>query len=100
MSDRIVNRIIEGLRIRGGGGVTLSRLLGTPQLTYLDPFLLLDEFRSEAPDGDDPLFPAHPHRGFETVTYLKQGRFRHQDSKVEDYLALNATMSNATEAAE
>lgn len=78
---RSLDRIIPGTPATDGAGVRLTRIIGTPELGEWDPFLLLDEFRSENPDDYIAGFPAHPHRGFETVTYLKQGRFRHRDSK-------------------
>jgi hypothetical protein len=64
-----------------GAGVRLKRSIGGPQVDYLDPFLLLDEFGSE--DGADYIagFPDHPHRGIETVTYMLDGRMRHGDNK-------------------
>ncbi|HET6724847.1 MAG TPA: pirin family protein, partial [Gammaproteobacteria bacterium] len=62
-------------------GVRLNRMMGTPQLPDLDPFLMLDEFRSD--DANDYIagFPNHPHRGFETVTYMLAGRMRHGDNQ-------------------
>ncbi len=77
---RQVLQTIEGLMTSDGGGVNLKRIIGSPQLDTLDPFLLLDEFRSENPDDYLAGFPPHPHRGFETVTYMLQGSFRHKDS--------------------
>ncbi len=73
------------LRIRGeetsdGGGVRLTRIIGSRRLGMLDPFLLLDAFRSDEPTDYIAGFPPHPHRGFETVTYLLAGRMRHRDS--------------------
>ncbi|MGH9391405.1 MAG: pirin family protein, partial [Vicinamibacteria bacterium] len=64
-----------------GAGVRIRRSLGTPALDYHDPFLLLDEFKSE--EGADYVagFPDHPHRGFETVTYMLAGSMRHEDHK-------------------
>lgn len=64
-----------------GAGVALRRIIGQPALPDLDPFLLLDEFRSD--DAADYIagFPEHPHRGFETVTYMLAGRMRHGDNK-------------------
>lgn len=74
-----------GLQVTGeetsdGAGVRLKRIMGTAQLNMLDPFLLLDEFRSD--DRNDYIagFPDHPHRGFETVTYMLAGRIRHRDN--------------------
>lgn len=71
---------MNGIRTTDGAGVQLKRILGSPELNYLDPFLLFDEFRNDNPDAYIGGFPHHPHRGFETVTYMKQGRMRHRDS--------------------
>ena len=79
-SIRKVERTIEGVETSDGAGVNLKRIIGSPQLDYLDPFLLLDEFRSDNPDDYMAGFPPHPHRGFETVTYMLNGKFRHKDS--------------------
>ena len=79
-SERSVDRIIRGMPVQDGAGVQLKRILGTPALSQIDPFLMLDEFRSENSDDYIAGFPPHPHRGFETVTYMKHGRFRHKDS--------------------
>lgn len=73
------------LRVRGvaasdGAGVKLTRIIGSPQLNSLDPFLLLDAFGSDEPQDYIAGFPPHPHRGFETVTYLLAGRMRHRDN--------------------
>ena len=71
---------VTGLAARDGAGVRLTRVIGQPRLDMLDPFLLLDAFGSDQPDDYIGGFPAHPHRGFETVTYLLAGRMRHEDS--------------------
>ncbi|HYQ73393.1 MAG TPA: pirin family protein [Gammaproteobacteria bacterium] len=63
-----------------GAGVELTRVIGQPALPMLDPFLLLDAFRSDKPEDYIAGFPSHPHRGFETVTYLLAGRMRHSDN--------------------
>ena len=63
-----------------GAGVKLTRIIGTEKLNVLDPFLLLDAFESDRPDDYIGGFPSHPHRGFETVTYLLAGRMRHKDN--------------------
>lgn len=63
-----------------GDGVQLTRFIGTPQLEMVDPFLMLDKFESDRPDDYIGGFPDHPHRGFETVTYLIAGRMRHWDN--------------------
>ena len=77
---RAVSKVIRGLPTTDGAGVELTRMIGQPELPMLDPFLLLDAFRSDRPDDYIAGFPPHPHRGFETVTYLLEGRMRHQDN--------------------
>lgn len=74
-------RTLEGVATSDGAGVALTRVIGSPALDMLDPFLLLDEFRSDQPGDYIAGFPDHPHRGFETVTYLLAGRMRHQDNQ-------------------
>ncbi len=78
---REVGRVVRGMAASDGAGVKLNRVIGGPDLPQLDPFLLLDEFRSN--DAADYLagFPEHPHRGFETVTYMLAGRMRHRDNQ-------------------
>lgn len=78
---RPVARIARGMPASDGAGVKLNRVIGTPALGEIDPFLMLDEFRSD--DAADYIagFPDHPHRGFETVTYMLAGRMRHADNK-------------------
>ncbi|MEO7129481.1 MAG: pirin family protein, partial [Rhodoferax sp.] len=80
MTDRHITRRIRGMDTADGAGVKLKRVIGQPGLDALDPFLLLDEFRSD--DADDYIagFPEHPHRGFETVTYMLAGHMRHHDN--------------------
>jgi len=80
-TTRNVSKVIRGRAASDGAGVKLNRVIGGPELPQLDPFLLLDEFRSD--DASDYLagFPEHPHRGFETVTYMLAGRMRHRDSQ-------------------
>jgi redox-sensitive bicupin YhaK (pirin superfamily) len=63
-----------------GAGVRLTRVIGQPRLDALDPFLLLDEFGTDRPEDYIGGFPSHPHRGFETVTYMLDGRMRHRDN--------------------
>ena len=75
-----IKQIITGMPATDGAGVELNRVIGQPALPMLDPFLLLDVFRSDNPDDYIAGFPAHPHRGFETVTYLLEGRMRHKDN--------------------
>ena len=77
---RRLSRLIKGMPATDGAGVELTRVIGQPALPMLDPFLLLDAFRSDQPEDYLAGFPAHPHRGFETVTYLLDGRMRHRDN--------------------
>ena len=69
-----------GVPASDGAGVRLTRIIGGPRLDLLDPFLLLDCFESDQPEDYIGGFPSHPHRGFETVTYLLAGRMRHKDN--------------------
>jgi redox-sensitive bicupin YhaK (pirin superfamily) len=75
-----VLRRIRGAPTADGAGVRLTRIIGQPQLDSLDPFLLLDEFGTDRPEDYLAGFPEHPHRGFETVTYMLDGRMRHRDN--------------------
>ena len=75
-----VSKIIEPMPATDGAGVKLKRAIGTPELDYLDPFLMLDEFGSDNAEDYIAGFPPHPHRGIETVTYMLKGEFEHQDS--------------------
>ncbi|HTX24918.1 MAG TPA: pirin family protein [Steroidobacteraceae bacterium] len=77
---RSVARVVRGMPTSDGAGVKLTRVIGQPGLADLDPFLLLDEFGTENPDDYIAGFPEHPHRGFETVTYMLDGRMRHRDN--------------------
>ncbi len=77
---RDVVRVVQGIPASDGAGVKLNRIIGQPGFDRLDPFLLLDEFRSDTPGDYIAGFPEHPHRGFETVTYMLHGRMRHRDS--------------------
>jgi redox-sensitive bicupin YhaK (pirin superfamily) len=79
MSARSLRQIIESIPASDGAGVKLRRSLGSRQSLRVDPFLMLDEFSSENPDDYVAGFPAHPHRGFETVTYLIDGHMLHED---------------------
>jgi redox-sensitive bicupin YhaK (pirin superfamily) len=69
-----------GVPATDGDGVRMTRVIGSPELNMLDPFLLLDAFESDQPQDYIGGFPSHPHRGFETVTYLLAGRMRHKDN--------------------
>lgn len=77
---REVKKIITGTPTSDGDGVKLTRVIGSEALDMLDPFLLLDEFGSDQPLDYIGGFPSHPHRGFETVTYMIAGKMRHKDS--------------------
>jgi len=76
-----VVRVVRGQAASDGAGVKLTRVIGGQQLSELDPFLLLDEFRSDSADDYIAGFPEHPHRGFETVTYMLAGRMKHGDNQ-------------------
>ena len=78
-SSRRVVKLVTGQPTSDGAGVRLTRVIGTPALDHLDPFLLLDEFKSDKADDYLAGFPDHPHRGFETVTYMLAGAMRHRD---------------------
>jgi redox-sensitive bicupin YhaK (pirin superfamily) len=80
MSDRSIVRRVRGMDTSDGAGVKLKRVIGQPALDMLDPFLLLDEFRSDQAGDYIAGFPEHPHRGFETVTYMLAGRMLHGDN--------------------
>jgi redox-sensitive bicupin YhaK (pirin superfamily) len=81
ISTRELVMTTPGTAASDGDGVKLTRIIGSPQLNMLDPFLLLDCFESDEAQDYIGGFPTHPHRGFETVTYLLDGRMRHKDSK-------------------
>ena len=86
MNSINTNRVREvvattpGVPATDGDGVRMTRVIGSPELNMLDPFLLLDAFESDQPQDYIGGFPSHPHRGFETVTYLLAGRMRHKDN--------------------
>ena len=80
MKNIEVSKIIDPIPASDGAGVKLKRSIGTPEADYIDPFLMLDEFGSENKDDYVAGFPPHPHRGIETVTYMLNGEFEHQDS--------------------
>ena len=79
-TPRPVERLIQGQATSDGAGVRLTRLLTQDLQRRLDPFLMLDLFGTDNPGDYIGGFPDHPHRGFETVTYMLQGRMRHRDS--------------------
>ena len=80
MKLRPVKQIIKAMAVTEGAGVTVHRTIGTPALKNLDPFLMLDLFHSDDPDDYIAGFPNHPHRGFNTFTYMLDGHMQHQDS--------------------
>lgn len=86
MTNRILLDVVPGTPTSDGDGVKLTRIIGSPKLDMLDPFLLLDCFESDQSKDYIGGFPDHPHRGFETVTYLLNGRMRHKDSSGQEGL--------------
>jgi redox-sensitive bicupin YhaK (pirin superfamily) len=80
MSPRSLKKVIRSVATSDGAGVKLRRSLGSSQALRHDPFLMLDEFYSDDPNDYLAGFPAHPHRGFETVTYMLDGHMQHKDS--------------------
>lgn len=87
--SREVERLIEGVATSDGAGVSLTRVLTGKLQRRLDPFLMLDAFASDDPDDYIAGFPDHPHRGFETVTYMLAGNMRHRDSAGHEGLLQN-----------
>jgi redox-sensitive bicupin YhaK (pirin superfamily) len=79
MGARRLERVIPALETSDGAGVKLRRSIGQSTQARLDPFLMLDEFGTENPDDYIAGFPSHPHRGFETVTYMLDGHMLHED---------------------
>jgi quercetin 2,3-dioxygenase len=86
---RAVERVVAGQPTSDGAGVKLTRVLTQPLQRRLDPFLMLDAFGSDSADDYIAGFPDHPHRGFETVTYMLAGRMRHRDSAGNEGLLTN-----------
>lgn len=80
MKMRQVDRIIKTAEVTEGAGVTVHRSIGTPAMRNFDPFIMLDHFGSDNPDEYIAGFPDHPHRGFNTFTYMLDGNMLHQDS--------------------
>ena len=80
MSTIEIKKIVKAIQTSDGAGVKLKRSMGVPELDFIDPFLMFDEFGSENKDDYIAGFPPHPHRGIETVTYMLAGRFKHEDS--------------------
>jgi redox-sensitive bicupin YhaK (pirin superfamily) len=80
-TSREVAQKVVGQPTSDGAGVKMTRVIGSQRLDHFDPFLLLDEFRSDDPNDYIAGFPDHPHRGFETVTYMLAGHMRHGDNQ-------------------
>src|SRR5690606_592834 len=87
--SRDVEELVRGMATSDGAGVRLTRVLSQPLQRRLDPFLMLDAFGSDDPDDYIAGFPDHPHRGFETITYMIAGRMRHRDSAGHEGLLQN-----------
>ena len=90
--SRTIERLVTGQATSDGAGVKLNRVLTQDLQHRLDPFLMLDAFGSDKPDDYIAGFPDHPHRGFETITYMLAGRMAHQDKST--VLAVGATGPN------
>lgn len=88
-TSRSIEQLVEGIATSDGAGVKLTRVLTGKLQRRLDPFLMLDAFGSDVPDDYIAGFPDHPHRGFETVTYMLSGRMRHRDSAGNEGLLEN-----------
>src|SRR5881398_1831191 len=86
---RAVERIITGQPTSDGAGVKLTRVLTQPLQRRLDPYLMLDAFGTDRREDYIGGFPDHPHRGFETITYMIAGRMRHRDSAGHEGLLQN-----------
>jgi quercetin 2,3-dioxygenase len=89
---RRVTRLVRGIPTSDGAGVRLTRVIGIPELRNLDPFLMLDHFGSEEAADYIAGFPNHPHRGFETVTYMLEGRMRHRDNQGNEGLLVSGSV--------
>jgi quercetin 2,3-dioxygenase len=87
--SRTVERLVTGQATSDGAGVRLTRVLTQPLQQRLDPFLMLDAFGTDNPQDYIGGFPDHPHRGFETITYMIAGRMRHRDSAGHEGLLQN-----------
>lgn len=80
MTDRKITQLVQAQPVTEGAGVRIYRSIGTPARRNLDPFLMLDQFNTENPDDYSAGFPDHPHRGFNTFTYMLDGHMQHGDS--------------------
>ncbi|HEY6094702.1 MAG TPA: pirin family protein [Gallionellaceae bacterium] len=88
-TSRSVERLVNGMATSDGAGVKLTRVLTQPLQRRLDPYLMLDAFLSDDPNDYIAGFPDHPHRGFETITYMIAGNLRHRDNKGHEGLLQN-----------
>lgn len=77
---REVTQLVQAMEVTEGAGVHVYRTIGTPARKNLDPFLMLDQFNTDDPDDYIAGFPEHPHRGFNTFTYMLDGHMQHGDS--------------------
>lgn len=77
--NRKLLQVYQAQPSRDGDGVKINRIAGTQMNRVLDPFLMIDEINSDSAADYMGGFPEHPHRGFETITYMKAGRMRHRD---------------------
>lgn len=91
-TPRPVERVVTGVPTSDGAGVKLTRVLTQPLQRRLDPFLMLDAFGTDQPEDYIGGFPDHPHRGFETITYMIAGRMRHRDSAGNEGLLENGSV--------
>ena len=87
--SRQIEQLHAGVDTQDGAGVKLTRVLTQQLQERLDPYLMLDNFKSDDPDDYVAGFPNHPHRGFETITYMITGRMRHRDSAGNEGLLQN-----------
>ncbi|MGP4953685.1 pirin family protein, partial [Psychrobacter sp. T6-1] len=87
--SRQIEHLYAGVDTQDGAGVKLTRVLTQQLQERLDPYLMLDNFKSDNPDDYVAGFPNHPHRGFETITYMITGRMRHRDSAGNEGLLQN-----------
>ena len=97
-NPRTVEQLVTGQRTSDGAGVKLTRVLTQPLQRRLDPYLMLDAFGTDDPQDYIGGFPDHPHRGFETITYMIAGRMRHRDSAGHEGLLQNGDVQWMTAA--
>ncbi|GAA0854475.1 pirin family protein [Aliiglaciecola litoralis] len=81
LNTRTIVKVVSASSTQDGAGVKLKRVIGQSALRHLDPFLMLDEFGADDPNDYLAGFPSHPHRGFQTVTYMLEGKMQHKDSE-------------------